>query len=84
MNQQIFSIYDKKMDKYHNPMFVESIVEVQRQLVSVIQDEKSLLAQFPTDYEIMNLGEFNQQTGEIIPLPKPLFMMNITQIGEQQ
>lgn len=79
---KMYTIFDKKMSTYLRPMFVPSIVEIQRNLINVLKDPKSLIAQFPTDYEIYYIGEWDEGRCEFKLEEKPVFEMNVTELQE--
>jgi len=81
---KMYSIYDKKMGSYMVPMFVKHIVEIQRNMIQVMSNEKSLVAQFPTDFEVYLLGEFNDKTGELTLKSKPEFQFNASDLTETE
>lgn len=79
---KMYTIRDKKMDTHLRPMYVAHLVEIQRNLIKVLQDDKSTIAQFPTDYEVYYLGEFDEKRAEYKLEKKPQFIMNITDLQE--
>jgi len=78
--KKLYSIYDRKMNVYMTPMYVTDIIEVTRQIYRALQDENSLLSQFPEDYEIYFLGEWHENHGLHKSLDKPQFELNITSL----
>ena len=77
---EIYSIYDKKVGTYMRPVFVAHLVEVQRDLSSVMANKESLLAKFPSDYEVYRLGKFDDKKGMMDLEDKPVFIMNISEL----
>jgi len=77
---QLLAIYDKKARIYKNPWPVGSIPEAVRTLSLSLRQKQpgqqaNLLAEFPDDYQVVRLGEFDEATGRIhIPAtPEILF-----------
>lgn len=79
---QIYTIRDKKMGTHLRPMYVPHLVEIQRNLITVLQDEKSTIAKFPSDYELYQLGTFDEETAVYELETKPTFIMNMTDLKE--
>lgn len=81
---KIYSIYDKKMGTYIRPMFVTHLIEIQRNLVNILEDKKTIISQFPSDHELYFLGEFDEKTGQQKLKEKPEFILNVTELQEEQ
>jgi len=62
---KMFSIRDKKAGVFIGPFFVRHEVDAVRRCVSALQDEKTTLAQYPEDYDLVFLGDFNDETGNM-------------------
>lgn len=75
--QKIYSIRDNKVGNYNPPMFVPHLAVVIRQLEEVTNDPKTMLCKYPQDYELYELGEFDEQSGSIKQHDKPIAIMNI-------
>ena len=73
-------MYDKKMGTYLKPVAVTHLIEMQRSISSVLKEPSTLIAQYPSDFELFLLGEFDEQTGEIKLQPKPHFVLNIQEL----
>jgi len=82
--QLVMSIYDKKMNTYSRPIYVKHQVEAQRSIIGVLRTKESMLAQYPSDYELYSLGVFDEQTGAHTMEEKPRFVMNISELLEEQ
>lgn len=79
---KIYAIRDKKMDNHFRPMYVPHLVEIQRNLQTVLEDKKSTMAKFPTDYELYFLGTFDEQSAQYTLEIKPQFILNINDLLE--
>lgn len=60
--QYVFSVYDRKMNLYHNPIFVAHPAEVMR-LVSDCVNSPHPYGRHPMDYELVQVAEWDEQTG---------------------
>lgn len=66
-----YSIFDKKADVYSKPFFVGQDGEASRMFIDLVNDSKTTLHRHPEDYSLYRIGEFNDNSGEIIKcLPK--------------
>lgn len=60
---KILSVFDKVAQTYDIPFFKLNAAVAQREFHMACQNEQSLYNQFPSDYELHELGEFNQTDG---------------------
>ena len=69
MNLMIFAIRDQKTDQFANPMFLITKAHAIRSFADAIneKDANNQLRKHPEDFEMFHLGEYNTNTGEIIP-----------------
>ncbi len=79
---KMYTIYDKKMGTHIPPMFVDNIVQIQRDLQNLLKNPESKFAQFPSDYEIYYLGTYDYKTSTFDLTDKPVFEMNISELLE--
>lgn len=61
----IYSVYDAKVKYFHFPMFMRNRGEALRSWAQVANDEKSTICAHPSDFTLMELGEFDDQTAQI-------------------
>lgn len=74
MKLQIFALYDKKayayVDVFHFPQIGQAI----RQLEDLLKTNHPV-SKHPADYDLYKLGDFDDQSGSIIPQdPNPQFL----------
>ncbi|WNK13024.1 MAG: nonstructural protein [Microvirus sp.] len=64
---KIFSIYDNKAKSYHQPLFQQSAVQAQRIFSTEINRAAAdnLLYHHPQDFDLYELGEFDDQSGSL-------------------
>jgi hypothetical protein len=74
MQLQIFAIYDKKAEAHLNPFFLSQKGQALRELQQAVQNEKTMIFQYPEDFSLWKLGDFDNRTGILIPLVKPEFL----------
>ncbi|QXP08276.1 MAG: nonstructural protein [Arizlama microvirus] len=66
-----FAVRDGKAEYYMNPFFQKTMGEAERSFRSLVNDEKSIVHQYPEDYDLYFLGEYDDQTGKFSPLEAP-------------
>lgn len=65
MNQKIFAIRDQKADIFMQPFFQLSQGEAERNFDQLVRDQKSTISQYPADYSLYHLGDYETTTGVI-------------------
>lgn len=71
MNLKMFSIRDSKAEVFNQPWFAKTHGEAERNFTQLAKDPKSFVSQFPDDFDLYFVGEYNDQTGEVLPLDTP-------------
>lgn len=71
---KVFSIRDAKAEVYHNPWFAKTHAEAERSFASLVRDGKSQVSQFPEDFDLYYVGDFDDQKGVIHSLDTPQHM----------
>lgn len=65
MLQKIFTIYDSKVESYQSPFTAIHKGYALREFENVSNDPKTAIGQYPADYTLFEIGEFNTTTGSI-------------------
>ncbi|AXL14416.1 nonstructural protein [Microviridae sp.] len=65
MQQQIYSIYDTKLQAFFSPFTAQNNDVARRNFQDLANDQNSRIAQHPTDYQLIQIGQWNDSTGEI-------------------
>jgi len=68
---KIFAMYDTKAQCYLQPFPETSTIAALRGFEVAVNEGKSTFNRFPDDFCLMELAEFNQDTGQIVPLMTP-------------
>lgn len=66
-----FSIKDLKAEGFNTPFFQSTYGLAERAFNDACQDEKTALYKTPEDFSLWYVGEFDQQTGNFMPLETP-------------
>lgn len=64
MTHIVCAIYDNKTQSYHAPFYVKHTAQAERWFATVLMDANSDIAKFPADYSLVQLGEFDEETGK--------------------
>lgn len=68
---EVFSIRDSKAECYNTPFFKKTKGEALRDFTTAVNDEKSQLNQYPTDFDVYHVGNWDSDSGKFIPLDTP-------------
>lgn len=67
MKLQIFSIHDSKAAAFLRPFCLPSDAHAIREVSEVVQNTSSTFSDYPEDFTLFNVGEFDELTGEVSP-----------------
>lgn len=65
MRLKVFCCYDSKAEAYMQPFFMNSRGEAIRSWIDVVNDGKSAISRYPTDFTLFEIGEFDDSTGQV-------------------
>lgn len=71
MELVILSVHDSKAEAFITPFFQPNLAMGLRAFAQAVNDPESMFHIHPGDYTLFELGRFNSNTGELIPLPSP-------------
>lgn len=71
MELRIYTVRDSKGEIYNQPFFKKTQAEAERDFLTLSNDPKSILSQYPEDFDLYYLGMYDDQTGVISPLDAP-------------
>lgn len=69
MKQQLFTVYDNKARAYQQIFMAPTLAAGMRAFSDVVQDPNTSLAKHPADYTLVQVGEFNENSGILTPKP---------------
>lgn len=72
---KMYSVYDKKTGVYMSPFFANHDAQAVRMFTSACKSQDSLLAEYPEDFELYCLAEFDPDSGEIRALDGKKFLV---------
>lgn len=71
MVKKIYAIRDSKAECFHNPFYQSTHGEAERAFRTAVADEKTTLNQYPEDFDLYYLGEYDDNTGKMMALDTP-------------
>lgn len=80
---KMYSIRDSKAEVFNPPFFKHTHGEAERDFRNLVNDEKSFVNKYPEDFDLFYLGQFDDQTGKIEPLPTPEHQLKAVMLKKQ-
>lgn len=78
--KKVFAIRDLKLSVFNIPFFQDSEIMAVRYVQSHMMNGDSFLSQFAADYELFEIGEFDEIQGKINMLINPKFIISCASI----
>lgn len=75
MQLKIYTIRDQKAECFNTPFFQKSHGEAERAFTQLVNDDKSMVHQYPDDFDLYYVGTYDDNTGVIQSLDTPQHMM---------
>lgn len=74
MKHNVYSIYDSAAKAYFPPFFLHTEGMALRGFTDAVNDPNSQVGKHPKDYDLFQIGTFDDNTGQLTPLQtnKPL------------
>lgn len=67
---KVFTIFDGKANAYLRPFSLPSSAHAIREVSEVMQQPTGPFSDYPEDFTLFEVGEFDDETGEVQPLLK--------------
>lgn len=80
---EMYAIRDEKMGLYMTPFFSPNLITAMRNLTGALRQKDSMLAQFPGDFSLYKLADFDKETG-LFQANEPKFMATISSLAQQE
>lgn len=81
--QKIYSVKDLKAKQFSPPFFLKTDGLAHRAFSETIEKGNNDWSKYPEDFSLHYLGEFNPETGEMMPVP-PESIANATEFVKVQ
>lgn len=75
MKLQMYSIRDSKVGTYHPPIFQKTHGEAERNFTTIAKDDKTQVGQYPEDFDLFYIGDYEDNSGKVSPLDTPQHIM---------
>lgn len=75
MELKAYSVRDAKAEAYNLPFFKHMHGEAEREFTKLARDPQSQVNQFPEDYDLYYVGNYDLQTGVFKALDTPQHML---------
>lgn len=72
--KKIFVIKDEKSGAHYDPFTMSNTIDAQRAFMQGMKSEKSIISQYPEDFNLYYIGDFDEMDGSINP-QKPILML---------
>lgn len=80
MIKKVFSIRDSQTSIYNLPFFQHTHGEAERTVRSMLEDKRTMPAQFPDHFDLFFLGEFDDDSGKFTPLDTPQHVIKLNSL----
>lgn len=80
---KIYSIRDAKAENFNPPFYAQTHGIAERNFRQLVNDEKSQVNKYPTDFDLYYIGEFDDNSGKIQSLDTPQHQIKAVQLVEQ-
>lgn len=82
MKLKAYCIRDSKAEVFNTPFFQKTHGEAERSFKTLATDGTSMVSKYPTDYDLYYLGEYDDNSGKLIPLDTPQHVTKAVQVND--
>lgn len=78
MIKQVYAVRDVKTEIFLSPHFMHTHGEAERSFTQAVRDSdrNNPLSQFPNDYDLYHVGEYDDHNGLLKPVTPPTLIVN--------
>jgi hypothetical protein len=80
---KMFAVRDSKGGFYSNPRMHHSHGEAEREMLIMMKNPEALMAQYPEDFDLYYLGDYDALSGKIAPLGTPQHLVKLINLRPQ-
>lgn len=66
---EVYSVYDMKAGTYTPPFLARTSAEACRIIANTVRSVETMLAQYPADFQLVRVADWDEMTGTITPVP---------------
>lgn len=80
---RLVCMYDKAAQSFNSPISTAGIGQLARAIGEAVNspDKTEVFAKHPNDFQLFEVGHFDEKTGEIVPCV-PTFLLDISSLAE--
>ena len=82
MMLNVYAIKDVRTEAFLKPFFVQNEAVMRRAVFDASRDENNTMSIHPEDYQVFELGTYDDNTGEISAVP-PKFLFNVVDLHKE-
>lgn len=79
-----FSIRDQKAEVFNTPFFQKTHGEAERNFRTLVNDQKSTVFQFPEDFDLYYVGDYDDVLGTFRSLETPQHVIKAVQLVDRK
>lgn len=77
---RVYSLFDRKVKEYLSLVLASTDEAVRRAVMEGIPGSNSTVAKYPSDFDVMYLGDFDPEDGSLRGCVKPLLIASVADI----
>lgn len=74
MKVKVYSVFDSKVGSFMQPFFAMADGQAVRSFSDLAMDGQSGCSKHPGDFELHFIGEFDDESGELLQVEKPRYL----------
>lgn len=74
LKNRMFSVHDVKCNTFLSPFIAPTNGSAIRSFSDIVNQPESVIHKHPEDYNLYFVGEFEQDSGALLPLTAPVFL----------
>lgn len=83
MNTQVYTLRDSVLGSFSLPFYASSPAHARRICKEVIISGDNSVAHSPIDFELFRIGEFDNDSGQLLPTDRPEPICRLDQLNEE-
>jgi hypothetical protein len=80
---KMYSVYDSKVEAFMSPFAMRAKGEALRAFTTTVNDPQSNISQYPEDYSLHEVGEWDEKSGQLKPLTAPIHLGQAVEFKNQ-
>lgn len=80
--QKLYAVKDIKLQAFGRLAQFPNVAVAIREFTAAIKSEQTPWSQYPSDFEVWEIGDYNDERGILIQREEPEFIMSMEQIAQ--